>query len=91
MTPIFFAWTRSFWATVAGIGIAIFGAPPEVLDGAGQAWAWLASFWGSDVTAQAAGAQIQRIAPLMLWIFAMHQRSGSARPYTMRASRETLT
>jgi hypothetical protein len=90
MTPIFFAITRSFWATVAGIALVVFGAPPEVLAGIGQAWSWIASLWGGMVDPVVAGEQVQRIAPLALWVFALQQRAGKARPYTIRPTAETL-
>lgn len=77
MPPIFFAWTRSFWATVVGFAILFFGAPAEVVQGASQLLAW-ALPWSADEI----GAALLRIAPMVLWAFAMQQRSGSARPYT---------
>jgi len=81
MNPIFFAWTRSFWLSVIGIVILIFGAPPEVLDGIGTFVAVITPWQPEQV-----GSVLNSIAPAVLWAAALHQRSGAARPYTLDPS-----
>lgn len=78
MKPIFFAWTRSFWLTVFGIVLLIFGAPPDVLNGIAVIVASVTPW-----TPGAVGDVLNVIAPVALWLGAMQQRSGSARPYTL--------
>ena len=77
MKPIFFAWTRSFWLTVIGLAMLIFGAPPEVLYGIG---AFIATV--TPWTAEQVGNALTVTAPAILWVIALQQRSGAARPYT---------
>jgi hypothetical protein len=79
MTPIFFAWTRSFWATVAGLGLVLFDAPPEVLRSIGDT---LHTVWPAMI-GSGAGDFLVKAAPAALWAFALQQRSGAARPYTV--------
>jgi len=81
MKPIFFAWTRSFWLSVVGIVILIFGAPPEVLNGIGTFVASVTPWEPNQV-----GWVLNSVAPAVLWFFAMQQRSGTARPYTLDPS-----
>ena len=78
MKPIFFAWTRSFWASFAGMAILLFGSSPDVLLGLGQVVAF-----AFDVDPVKTGQAIVRVAPFVLWAFALQQRSGAARPYTL--------
>ncbi len=77
MTPIFFAWTRSFWLSVAGIALVIFGAPPDVLQGIAWGLARVLPWSTAQIT-----DGLVTVAPAVLWALALHQRSGAARPYT---------
>ena len=77
MKPIFFAWTRSFWLAVIGLAVLIFGAPPEVLQGIGAVVSTVTPW-----TAEQVGNALTVTAPAILWVLALHQRAGAARPYT---------
>lgn len=77
MKPIFFAWTRSFWLTVFGILVLVFGAPPEVLNGIGAIVATVTPW-----TPEQVGNALTVTAPAILWVIALQQRAGAARPYT---------
>jgi len=77
MKPIFFAWTRSFWLSVIGLAMLIFGAPPEVLHGIGAVLSTVTPW-----TAEQVGSALTVTAPAILWVIALQQRSGAARPYT---------
>lgn len=78
MKPIFFAWTRSFWLTAIGVAVLIFGAPVEVLNGIGAAIAIFTPYDTVTIT-----EALNTIAPAVLWLAAIQQRSGAARPYTL--------
>lgn len=77
MEPIFFAWTRSFWAFVATAALIADMGEPVIRSIATLAAtvvggdADVMTQWGVD------------IAPLFTLLIAMQQRSGLARPYTM--------
>lgn len=75
--PIFFAWTRSFWFTVAGI-LSMFEAGAPVLRGVATV---VAPLVGMD--ADTLGDGLVAVAPAVLWVAALHQRRGAARPYTI--------
>jgi len=77
MKPIFFAWTRSFWLSAIGLAMLIFGAPPEVLQGIGAVVSTVTPW-----NAEQVGNTLTVTAPAILWVIAMQQRSGAARPYT---------
>lgn len=78
MEPIFFAWTRSFWLTVSGIALQLFGAPPEVLHSIGLILSWVLPWPAEQI-----GDTLVRVGPAILWGLALQQRAGSARPYTI--------
>lgn len=78
LPPIFFAWTRSFWMSVAGIALVVFGAPPDVMRGLAWGLATVLPWSEADITRGLVTA-----APAVLWALALHQRSGAARPYTV--------
>lgn len=78
MAPIFFAWTRSFWLSLAGILLLIFGASPEVIHGIGTALAVVLPWDAATIN-----ATMVQLAPAVLWALALQQRSGAARPYTL--------
>ena len=78
MQPIFFAWTRSFWAFVV-TAVLIIG---ELGEPVVRALATLGvSILGGDV--EAITDIGMDLLPLASLIVLLHQRSGSARPYTM--------
>lgn len=77
--PIFFGWTRSFWATVAGIVLLLFSGPQEVLVSLGHV---LETF--TPWTADQVSSFLVKAAPAALWLFAVQQRSGAGRPYSTR-------
>lgn len=85
MTPIFFAWTRSFWLAVVGAAVAMGQAPPEVID----ALAWLAALiapWPQDAIAEA----LPHVLTVAAFAGVIWTRSGAARPYTTEVSKDTL-
>lgn len=75
--PIFFAATKSFWLTVVGIMLLIFEAPSEVLYGLAEPLALILPWTPTQI-----GDSLTRVAPAILWAFAIQQRAGAARPYT---------
>lgn len=76
--PIFILWTRSFLATIGGIVLIFFSADPAVLQSIGDAVSYVLPFVGDNL-----GETLIKLAPAALWAFAIHQRSGAARPYTL--------
>lgn len=91
MTPIFFAWTRSFWLGVfPALLVAIDVLSSVVLDP--EAVGPVAEFIGmlTGVSAGQVEDYLMRIAPIFALIVA-HQRRGENRPYTVKATRETLS
>lgn len=79
MKPIFFAWTRSFWAGALAILSSLDGILPLLIDPQvqGPISQLVGHFTGYDVQGLVAAAT-----PLLTF-FALQQRSGSARPYTI--------
>lgn len=86
MPPIFFAWTRSFWLGALATLAAAASFWLQLDQSALEAFinAWLSPLWASRVTASLP------IVSALATALVMHQRSGSARPYTTRLSAETL-
>lgn len=76
--PIFIFITRSFWLTFAGI-VSLFSAGQEVLSSVAF---FVAPLFGTDPVALT--AILVKAAPIVLWLAALQQRSGAARPYTLR-------
>lgn len=85
MKPIFVGITRSFWLSVAGIA-ALFGAGEPVLCGLA---AMVAPF--VPLEQQALCDWLLNIAPAVLWVAALHQRSGASRAYSLRMNMDTLS
>lgn len=84
MKPIFFAWTKSFWLGLLAV-VALVASDSTLIDGLSQLVALSLSI-DLDVVDGVMG----RLVPALATIAALQQRSGSARPYTMRMSKETL-
>lgn len=85
MTPVFIGWTRSFWGYVATALLAM----SDIGEPAARAVAVpLALAAGGDPD-EWAGYATQML-PLIPLGFAMYQRSGATRPYTMKINRDTL-
>lgn len=76
--PIFIGITRSFWFTGIGFLVMLFSADPAVLNGLGEVIGLLPWFEPA-----AASAFLVRIAPFVLWVLALRERSGPSRPYTL--------
>lgn len=76
-SPIFFAFTRSFWLSVLGIGAILAGDTAAI-----QAFATLLGplieVAPEDITAWAL-----KVAPAVLFVAAIQQRSGASRPYSL--------
>ena len=75
--PIFFAWTRSFWLTASGVILAVFSLDDGNLRAMGDALAIIPG------VGDGLGEIMVQIAPMVMAILALHQRSGAARPYTV--------
>lgn len=72
MQPIFIGWTRSFWATVGTVALiasdsAILG--PLIV--------------AADSFSPGAGQFLATWAPVVTAVWAIYERSGAARPYTL--------
>ena len=76
--PIFFGITRSFWFTVVGGASLLFGAGNEVLLSIGAFADVLLG--ASEPTV---GPFLVDVAPMVLWLLALNERKGAARPYTV--------
>ena len=91
MTPIFIGITRSFWAGTVSVLMALAMLDPTVLHAAVSAVLRVLRLSPADA-ASAADLAVS-LAPVLAALgtgVALHQRSGSARPYTTRASAETM-
>ena len=88
MPPIFFAWTRSFWFGVLSVLAAVGAMSPDQVRPLVMAFA---SIWSDDprVAADVAVSLLPMLSAVST-TFALHQRSGNARPYTLRLSADTL-
>ena len=75
--PIFIAFTRSFWLTLSGLALLL-GAGEPVVRGVCLI---VCPLLGLEVDATV--AWVTGVSPAILWIAAQHQRSGSARPYSI--------
>ena len=75
--PIFFAWTRSFWLTASGVILAVFSLDDGNLRAMGDALAIIPG------VGDGLGEILVQIAPLVMFVLAMQQRSGASRPYTL--------
>lgn len=84
MTPIFVLITRSFWLGVGAVAVYLQAGEPVVRATADLACLAL----GCDP--DAVTGHLMGLLPLVLWLLALHQRSGAARPYTLRMTPETL-
>lgn len=75
--PIFILWTRSFWLAVLGVG-ALLAADVEAI------WAFseIISLF-TDYDAETIAGWMIKVAPAVLFIASLQQRSGAARPYTL--------
>ena len=82
--PVFFAWTRSFWIASAAVA-ALFAGDTELMDGLSQVIALVAGYPFDLVD-----PVVDRLVPAAATLLALHQRSGAARPYTMKVSKDTL-
>lgn len=74
--PIFILWTRSFWLSVVGVAVLLAGDITAIHSLVGL----IAPLFGLD-PAPIANWMV-RAAPGVLFIAALFERSGSARPYT---------
>lgn len=75
--PIFILWTRSFWLSVLGVG-ALLAADPAAIKSIAEIISWVTSWEAEAITSKAIKA-----APAVLFLAALQQRSGAARPYTL--------
>lgn len=79
--PIFFAWTRSFWLSVAGILLLVAEVPKEATEAAILFFAKVAApvlpWSAADIA-----STMTDLLPALIWLAVLHQRSGAARPYT---------
>jgi hypothetical protein len=75
--PIFIFWTRSFWLAALGVGALLASDVAAI-----KAFAEVIS-WFTDYEAEALAAKAIKVAPAVLFIASLHQRSGAARPYTL--------
>lgn len=75
--PIFFLWTRSFWLSVLGVGALLAQDTAAI-----QAFAEIIAMV-TDLEAEAITERALKLAPAVLFLAALQQRSGAARPYTM--------
>ncbi len=101
MQPIFIAATRSFWFGILPIlAIALdvivtlaadpASGPPVAATLAALLAALTPDAWGLDLDPARIEAGMKALAPLFALIIA-HQRRGENRPYTLRATRDTLS
>ncbi len=74
--PIFFLWTRSFWLGVLGVGALLAQDMAAV-----QSFADILEML-FDIDAAALTEKAMKLAPAVLFVAALQQRSGAARPYT---------
>lgn len=81
MKPIFFAWTKSFWLSVAGILLIVAEMPHDAVRAALVLFARIISPVVGYAPADIADALVDLV-PVLLWVAAIQQRSGAARPYT---------
>lgn len=86
MTPIFFGITRSFWAYVVTVLLLVEQTGEPMAAAIGTLFALVT---GGDPD-QAAAVAVDLL-PLVTLTVALQQRSGAARPYTLKANAETLT
>lgn len=72
MEPIFIGWTRSFWATVGTVALIVSDSAilDPLIDAADSLW-------------PGAGGVIATWAPVVTAVWAIYERSGAARPYTL--------
>jgi hypothetical protein len=77
MKPIFILSTRSFWAFVSTIILFLEAGEPVFRSVA----TLIATFAGGDVEVMT--EWLVQVAPISTLLFAMHQRAGNARPYSM--------
>lgn len=75
--PIFFGWTRSFWAFMATAVLLLDQGEPFIRAVA----TLLATLFGADADAWTQWGM--DVAPLVTLGFAAYQRAGAARPYTL--------
>lgn len=97
--PVFIFITRSFWFAVGAFALFV-GQGKEVVEAAAvllvTVWTWLdflAGLAGLRLPAGDAAALtafIMKIGPLAGFLMALQQRSGAARPYTVKPTRQTL-
>lgn len=85
MNPVFFAWTRSFWLGVVAV-VSVAGSDAALMDGLSQI---LALVLGQPF--EVVDTVVDRLLPAVATIAALQQRSGSARPYTVRMDAVTLS
>lgn len=74
--PIFFLWTRSFWLGVLGVGALLAQDAAAI-----EAFAEIVS-WVVDKDADVITKKAMKLAPGVLFLAAMQQRSGASRPYS---------
>lgn len=75
--PIFILWTRSFWLSVLGVG-ALLAQDTAAIEAIAEVIAMV-----TDWDAEAISQKAMKVAPLVLFVSALQQRSGAARPYTI--------
>ncbi len=74
--PIFFLWTRSFWLSVLGVG-ALLAQDTAAIQSFAEIIAMVTEYDAVELTERAV-----KLAPAVLFIAALQQRAGAARPYT---------
>jgi len=74
--PIFFAYTRSFWLALIGVVTLLAGDAAAL-----ESFAYGISLF-TDLSVETIISTVQRLIPAVLFIAALHQRSGAARPYS---------
>lgn len=88
--PIFFAWTRSFWAAVATFFLILESGEP-VIRGFATLIEPVLVLIGMEVTVEGITDWLQTVGPVLTLMTVVHQRSGAARPYTIKITKETLS
>lgn len=75
--PIFFLRTRSFWLSVLGVG-ALLAQDTAAIKAFAEIIAMV-----TDYEAKALTEKAMKLAPAVLFVAALQQRSGASRPYTI--------